>query len=152
MQLGRFQRQCRGLVGRGTRQAIPVGGDPCLQTGQGGSGRLVLLLGRDLVEPGLLEINNSLSGGGCRLGEDDLRVPMAQSVEMYRALKSLGVPTHLYVAPREGHVWKELRHELFKMNVELDWFETHATGRLYQWEIPPGDELALAVGQPSTPQ
>ena len=67
---------------------------------------------------------------------------MLQSVEMYRALKSLGVPTHLYVAPREGHVWQELRHELFKMNVELDWFETHATGRSYEWETPPGEESA----------
>ena len=85
------------------------------------------------------------------VGEDDLRVPMLQSVEMYRALKSLGVPTHLYVAPREGHVWQELRHELFKMNVELDWFETHATGRSYEWETPQGEESAGAAGKPSTP-
>ena len=85
------------------------------------------------------------------VGEDDLRVPMLQSVEMYRALKSLGVPTHLYVAPREGHVWQELRHELFKMKVELDWFETHATGRSYEWETPPGEESAGAAGKPSTP-
>ena len=39
------------------------------------------------------------------VGEQDPRVPMPQSVEMYRALKSNGVPTHLYVAPREGHGW-----------------------------------------------
>jgi hypothetical protein len=42
---------------------------------------------------------------------------------MYRALKSNNVPTHLYIAPREPHEWAELRHVLFKMNVELDWFE-----------------------------
>src|SRR4029450_5736060 len=35
------------------------------------------------------------------VGERDVRVPMAQSVEMYRALKSNRVPTHLCVAPRE---------------------------------------------------
>ena len=71
------------------------------------------------------------------VGEDDLRVPMPQSVEMHRALKSLDVPTHLYVAPREGHGWRELRHQLFKMNVELDWFERHVTGRPYVWERAP---------------
>ena len=57
------------------------------------------------------------------VGENDARVPMAQSIEMYRALKANGVPTHLYVAPREGHQWGELRHQLFKANVELEWFE-----------------------------
>jgi acetyl esterase/lipase len=57
------------------------------------------------------------------VGEKDVRVPMPQSVEMYRALKSNGVPAHLHVAPREPHRWQELRHQLFKMNVELAWFE-----------------------------
>jgi dipeptidyl aminopeptidase/acylaminoacyl peptidase len=46
-------------------------------------------------------------------GEADLRVPMAQSIEMYRALRSLGVPTRLYVGPREGHGWSDLRHQVF---------------------------------------
>ncbi len=63
------------------------------------------------------------------VGDSDTRVPMAQSVEMYRALKSHGVPTHLYVAPREGHQWTELRHEIFKANTELAWFERYALGR-----------------------
>jgi dipeptidyl aminopeptidase/acylaminoacyl peptidase len=71
------------------------------------------------------------------VGQQDPRVPMPQSVEMYRALKSNGVPTHLYVAPREPHVWEELRHELFKMNVELEWFEKYATKRPYTWEKGP---------------
>ena len=62
-------------------------------------------------------------------GEGDPRVPMAQSIEMYRALKSNGVPTRLYVAPREGHQWGELRHLLFKANTELEWFEKYAMGR-----------------------
>ena len=43
------------------------------------------------------------------VGEADTRVPMAQSVEMYRALKSLDVPTQLLIAPREGHQWGALR-------------------------------------------
>ncbi len=74
------------------------------------------------------------------VGENDLRVPAPQSVEFYRALRSNGVDTHLYMAPREGHGWRELRHELFKVNVELEWFEKHALGREYEWERAPGDE------------
>jgi dipeptidyl aminopeptidase/acylaminoacyl peptidase len=74
------------------------------------------------------------------VGERDPRVPMPQSIEMYRALKSNGVPTHLYVAPREPHGWAELRHNLFKMNAEIEWFERYATHRPYTWEKAPGDE------------
>jgi dipeptidyl aminopeptidase/acylaminoacyl peptidase len=73
------------------------------------------------------------------VGQNDPRVPMPQSVEMYRALKSNGVPTHLYVGPREPHGWGELRHQLFKANVELDWFEKYAMGRSYVWEKAPPD-------------
>ncbi len=71
------------------------------------------------------------------VGQNDQRVPEPQSVEMYRALKSNGVPTHLYVAPREPHGWEELRHVLFKMNAELDWFEKYAMSRQYTWEQAP---------------
>ena len=74
------------------------------------------------------------------VGEQDPRVPMPQSVEMYRALKSNGVPTHLYVAPREGHGWTELRHRLFKLQIEMEWFEKHVHNRPYVWERAPGDE------------
>jgi dipeptidyl aminopeptidase/acylaminoacyl peptidase len=73
------------------------------------------------------------------VGEQDPRVPPAQSVEMYQALKHNGVPTHLYMAPREPHGWGELRHQLFKINVELEWFEKHVTGRAYTWTVAPGD-------------
>jgi dipeptidyl aminopeptidase/acylaminoacyl peptidase len=71
------------------------------------------------------------------VGQNDVRVPEPQSVEMYRALKSLGVPTHLYVAPREPHGWAELHHVLYKMNVELAWFEKYAMNRPYDWEKAP---------------
>lgn len=74
------------------------------------------------------------------VGEKDVRVPAPQSVELYRALKSNSVPTHLYIAPREPHGWRELRHRLFKMNVELAWFEKHAMNREYTWEKAPGAE------------
>ena len=71
------------------------------------------------------------------VGEQDPRVPLPQSVEMYRALKSNGVPTHLYVAPREGHSWNELRHRLFKLQIEMEWFEKHLFNRAYTWEKAP---------------
>jgi len=74
------------------------------------------------------------------VGEQDPRVPMPQSVEMYRALKTNGVPTHLYVAPREGHGWAELRHRLFKLQIEMEWFEKYVNNRTYVWEKAPGDE------------
>jgi len=74
------------------------------------------------------------------VGENDVRVPMPQSVELYRALKANGVPTHLYVAPREPHGWRELRHRLFKVNVELDWFERWVMEREYVWEKAPSEE------------
>lgn len=71
------------------------------------------------------------------VGESDQRVPMPQSVEMYRALQSRGIATKLYVGPREGHQWRELRHQLFKANAELEWFEKYVNGREYLWEKAP---------------
>lgn len=74
------------------------------------------------------------------VGANDERVPPPQSVELYRALKANGVPARLYMAPREPHGWRELRHRLFKMNVELEWFERYALGREYTWEKAPAGE------------
>jgi dipeptidyl aminopeptidase/acylaminoacyl peptidase len=84
------------------------------------------------------------------VGEEDPRVPMPQSVEMYRALRSNGVPTHLYVAPREGHGWTELRHRLFKLQIEMEWFEKWIHNRAYTWEKAPGDDKP--AGPTTTPQ
>jgi hypothetical protein len=56
---------------------------------------------------------------------------------MYRALRSLNVPTHLYVAPREGHQWGGLRHLFVKASTELEWFDRYALGRTYVWEKLP---------------
>ena len=84
------------------------------------------------------------------VGEQDPRVPMPQSVEMYRALRSNGVPTHLYVAPREGHGWTELRHRLFKVQIEMEWFEKHVHNRSYTWERIPGEEKKEAPKPTST--
>jgi dipeptidyl aminopeptidase/acylaminoacyl peptidase len=72
-------------------------------------------------------------------GEEDRRVPMSQVEELYRGLVANGVETRFYVAPREGHQWSELRHQIFKANSELEWFDRHVVGRTYQWEQAPAD-------------
>ena len=74
------------------------------------------------------------------VGAKDVRVPPPQSVEMYRALKSHNVPTHLYIAPREPHGWRELRHRLYKINLELDWFARYALEQEYIWETVAEDQ------------
>ena len=71
------------------------------------------------------------------VGENDTRVVWPRRSRMHRALQDGGVPTHLEVAPREGHVWVEPRHQLFKANVELEWFERYVMGRPYVWESAP---------------
>lgn len=79
------------------------------------------------------------------VGENDPRIGLAQVLEMHRALKANGVPTRLEVAPREPHLWLEPRHQLFKANVELEWFERYVMGRPYVWETPPVEALGDTV-------
>lgn len=81
------------------------------------------------------------------VGQDDPRVPMPQSVEMYRALKYNGVPTRLWVAPREGHGWSELRHVLFRVQVELEWFQKWLSSADYAWESAPGEDISTDAKQ-----
>ncbi len=85
----------------------------------------------------LKDIANATTPTLIFVGQNDPRVPMPQSVELYRALRANGVATRLYVAPREPHGWAEPRHRLFKMNAELEWFERYAMGRAYVWEKAP---------------
>ena len=70
------------------------------------------------------------------VGQDDPRVPMPQSVEMYRALMAAGAQTKLYVAPREGHQWGELRHQVIEgesrarvVRAPCDWAALHLRSR-----------------------
>jgi dipeptidyl aminopeptidase/acylaminoacyl peptidase len=55
-------------------------------------------------------------------GEDDLRVPKAQSDEMYAALKWRDVPVEYVVFPREKHGFDERKHQLETCRRVLDWF------------------------------
>lgn len=71
------------------------------------------------------------------VGENDQRVPMPQSVEMYRGLKANNVPTELVVFPRSGHGPRELRHRLYKMNKEFQWLEKYIRGKEFKFDKPP---------------
>jgi dipeptidyl aminopeptidase/acylaminoacyl peptidase len=73
-------------------------------------------------------------------GQNDNRVPLPQGIEMYHGLKANGVPVELVIFPREGHGPRELRHVLFKMNKEFQWFEKYIMGRDFQFEEPPSVE------------
>jgi dipeptidyl aminopeptidase/acylaminoacyl peptidase len=100
---------------------------------------------RYLADSPIVDIHRVTTPTLVLVGQNDERVPMAQSVELYRALRANGVPTRLYVAPRQGHGWRELQQRLFKANVELDWFERYVTGREYRWERSPVHPAAAAV-------
>jgi len=71
------------------------------------------------------------------VGENDKRVPMPQSVEMYRGLKANGVPTELVVFPRSGHGPRELRHRLYRMNKEFQWLEKYIMERDFEFDQSP---------------
>jgi dipeptidyl aminopeptidase/acylaminoacyl peptidase len=71
------------------------------------------------------------------VGENDLRVPMPQSVEMFRGLRANGVETELIIFPDQPHGLRSLKHQLHKVNSELAWFERHLFNRVYESEKPP---------------
>jgi dipeptidyl aminopeptidase/acylaminoacyl peptidase len=56
-------------------------------------------------------------------GEEDRRVAVAQSIEMYVALRTLGVETQLVTYPREGHSIEEREHQLDVIRRVISWFE-----------------------------
>ena len=64
-------------------------------------------------------------------GEKDERIPMAQNLELYMALKKRAVPTEFFVYPGQPHGLQEPRYQLTKMVAELSWFEHWIRGK--QW-------------------
>ncbi|MFA3781793.1 prolyl oligopeptidase family serine peptidase [Melioribacteraceae bacterium 4301-Me] len=54
-------------------------------------------------------------------GELDKRVPLTQSLEMWKALNRLNIPTHLLVFPRESHSIEELSHQYQLIKNEIEW-------------------------------
>ena len=60
-------------------------------------------------------------------GEADLRTPMGQSEEYYRALKMLKKETLLVRMPDEFHGWRRPSHQLLQQLYLMAWFEKHAS-------------------------
>ena len=58
-------------------------------------------------------------------GEADLRTPMGQSEEFYRALKMLKKPTLLVRMPDEFHGWRRPSHRLLQQLYLMAWFDKH---------------------------
>jgi dipeptidyl aminopeptidase/acylaminoacyl peptidase len=59
-------------------------------------------------------------------GEADLRTPMTQSEEYYRALKMLRKETLLVRMPDEFHGWRRPSHQLLQQLYLQAWFEKHS--------------------------
>ena len=59
-------------------------------------------------------------------GEADLRTPMTQSEEFYRALKILKKDTLLVRMPDEYHGWRRPSHQLLQQLYLQAWFEKHS--------------------------
>jgi dipeptidyl aminopeptidase/acylaminoacyl peptidase len=60
-------------------------------------------------------------------GEADLRTPIRQSEEFYRALKMLKKETLLVRMPDEYHGWRRPSHQLLQQLYLLAWFEKHSS-------------------------
>jgi acetyl esterase/lipase len=60
--------------------------------------------------------------------EGDPRVPSPQSVELYMALKKLGVPTELFLYPGQSHGIPDARNQYVKSVSELAWMDYYVRG------------------------
>ena len=58
-------------------------------------------------------------------GEQDVRVPIAQSYEMYWGLRHMGVETEFVIYPREGHGIGEMPHQRDSCRRIVEWFERY---------------------------
>jgi dipeptidyl aminopeptidase/acylaminoacyl peptidase len=66
-------------------------------------------------------------------GEADLRTPMGQSEEYYRALKVLRKDTVLVRVPEEYHGWRRPSNRLSQQLYLMAWFEKWATDGAWSW-------------------
>ena len=70
-------------------------------------------------------VNNVTTPTMVMTGEADLRTPMAQSEEYYRALKMLKKDTLLVRMPDEYHGWRRPSHRLLQQLYLMAWFEKY---------------------------
>jgi dipeptidyl aminopeptidase/acylaminoacyl peptidase len=73
---------------------------------------------------------------------------MSQAIELSRALKAQGVPTEVHIAPNEGHDWVQPAHQLYKMNLETEWFEKYVHNLAYAPEALPSQNDPKVVPAP----
>ncbi len=62
-------------------------------------------------------------------GEADLRTPISQSEEYYRALKTLKKETLLVRMPEEYHGWRRPSHRLLQQQYLMAWFEKYRVNK-----------------------
>jgi dipeptidyl aminopeptidase/acylaminoacyl peptidase len=58
-------------------------------------------------------------------GENDVTDPIGQSQQFYRGLKRYGVESDFVLYPREGHGFREEKHQLDVLNRIIGWFDGH---------------------------
>lgn len=58
-------------------------------------------------------------------GEADTRVATAQGIELYIALRQLGVTTRFVTYPREGHGIRERKHQEHLLNEMITWYSRY---------------------------
>ncbi|HSS22197.1 MAG TPA: S9 family peptidase [Pyrinomonadaceae bacterium] len=58
-------------------------------------------------------------------GEADVTDPMGQSQQLYRGLKRYGVASDFVLYPREGHGFREEKHQIDVSNRLVAWFEKY---------------------------
>ncbi len=58
-------------------------------------------------------------------GEEDRRVAVSESIQMYQALRTLGKSCELVTYPREGHTIEEYNHQRDLLGRILGWFKRH---------------------------
>jgi dipeptidyl aminopeptidase/acylaminoacyl peptidase len=61
-------------------------------------------------------------------GENDPITPLAQSKQLYRALRHYKVECEMVVYPREGHGIREEKHLIDQIDRTARWFEKHLGG------------------------
>ncbi|MFQ5825592.1 MAG: S9 family peptidase [bacterium] len=74
-------------------------------------------------ESGISQTNNIQTPTLITHGGSDRRVPTTQSLELYRALTRLGIPTELLIFPGEGHAFQKPSHKLTKVRAEISWLD-----------------------------
>jgi dipeptidyl aminopeptidase/acylaminoacyl peptidase len=80
-------------------------------------------------------------------GEADLRTPIGQSEELYRALKVLRKETLLVRVPDEYHGWRRPSNRLRQQLYLKAWFEKWATEDAWSWREKEGEREAKAPTQ-----